>query len=117
MPHFSDVRGLSVTAANGESARLLDEAVDSYLGARSDTRPRLDAVIHADPDFAFAHCRLIVELDGACHAGRAARRKDAKRSARLRASGWRIIRFWNSELRAPTVVMKAILTATRADTP
>ena len=56
MPHFSDVRGLSVTAANGESARLLDEAVDSYLGARSDTRPRLDAVIHADPDFAFAHC-------------------------------------------------------------
>ena len=56
MPRFFDVRGLSVTAASGESARLLDEAIDSYLGARSDTRSRLDTVLDADPDFAFAHC-------------------------------------------------------------
>lgn len=67
------------------------------------------------PDFAFAHCRLIVELDGACHSGRSARRRDSKRSARLRAAGWRVIRFWNSELRSPAAVMKTIVLATRAD--
>lgn len=65
------------------------------------------------PDFAFAHCRLIVELDGACHRGRSARRHDARRSARLRAAGWRVIRFWNSELRAPAAVMKTILLSIR----
>jgi very-short-patch-repair endonuclease len=67
------------------------------------------------PDFAFAHAKLIIELDGAVHAGRAARRKDSKRSARLRSKGWRVIRFWNSELRSPAVVMKAILVAIRSD--
>ncbi len=66
------------------------------------------------PDFAFAHCRLIVELDGSVHVGRAARRKDSRRSARLRAAGWRVIRFWNADLREPKAVMKAILLATRS---
>jgi len=56
VPRFSDVRGLAVTAASAESGRRLDDAIDSYLGARSDTRTRLDAVLDADPDFAFAHC-------------------------------------------------------------
>jgi len=56
VPRFSDVRGLSVAATSAESARRLDDAIDSYLGARSDTRSRLDLVLDADPDFAFAHC-------------------------------------------------------------
>jgi very-short-patch-repair endonuclease len=67
------------------------------------------------PDFSFPHCRLIIELDGACHRGRAARMADARRTAKLRVKGWKVIRFWNSELRSPTVVMKAILTAIRED--
>lgn len=67
------------------------------------------------PDFAFAHSRLIIELDGACHRGRSARRHDARRSARLRAAGWRVIRFWNSELRSPAAVMKTILLSIRSD--
>lgn len=68
------------------------------------------------PDFSFRHCKLIVEVDGACHKGRAARAADARRTAKLRSKGWRVIRFWNSELKAPLAVMKAILTAIREDT-
>ena len=56
MARFSDVRGLAVTAASGDAVRRLDEAIDSYLGARSDTRTRLEAVIADDPDFALAQC-------------------------------------------------------------
>jgi tetratricopeptide (TPR) repeat protein len=56
VPRYSDARGLAVTAASGDAVRRLDEAIDSYLGARSDTRTRLDAVIADDPDFALAHC-------------------------------------------------------------
>ena len=62
MARFSDVRGLAVTAASGDAVRRLDEAIDSYLGARSDTRTRLEAVIADDPDFALAHC-----IDGYLH--------------------------------------------------
>lgn len=56
MPRFPDARGLPVTAASGDSARRLDTAIDSYLGARSTTRALLDVVLDDDPDFAFAHC-------------------------------------------------------------
>lgn len=56
MSRFRDVRGLEVTAGSGDAVRRLDAVIDSYLGARSDTRALLDAVIEADPDFAFAHC-------------------------------------------------------------
>ena len=67
------------------------------------------------PDFSFRHCKLIVEVDGACHRGRVARAADARRTAKLRAKGWRVIRFWNSELKSPAVVMKVILMAIRED--
>ena len=56
MPRFPDVRGLELTAASSESVRRLDAAIASYLGARSDTRALVDAVIENDPDFPFAHC-------------------------------------------------------------
>ena len=56
MPRFRDVRGLQVTAVTSETVRLLDEAVESYLAARTDTRRRLDAVLSVDPACALAHC-------------------------------------------------------------
>ena len=56
MPRFTDVRGLPVTAASGDSVRRFDAAIDSYLGACLDTRSRIDAVLDQDPDFALAHC-------------------------------------------------------------
>ena len=39
--------------------RLLDDAVDAYVGARTDTRARLDAALATDGDFTLAQC-----LDG-----------------------------------------------------
>jgi tetratricopeptide (TPR) repeat protein len=83
---FPDVRGLAITAASGESVRRLDAAIDSYLGARSDTRTRLEAVIEHDPDFAFAHC-----IDGYLHmlSSQRAGRERARRSlARARTAGF-----------------------------
>lgn len=50
-------------------------------------------------DFAFVPIRLIVELDGGQHA---ASPRDAARTARLEAAGWRVIRFWNHEVLANT---------------
>lgn len=56
MPRVPDVRGLAVTAASADAVRLLDEAIDAYVGARVDTRHRLDAALAADADFTLAHC-------------------------------------------------------------
>ena len=56
MPRFPDVRGLAVTATSTDAVPLLDEAIDAYVGARTDTRIHLAAAIAADGDFALAHC-------------------------------------------------------------
>ena len=44
----------------------------------------------------FAHCpsRLIVELDGGQHTPD----RDAHRTAFLEAHGWRVLRFWNTDI-------------------
>lgn len=47
-------------------------------------------------DFACAQGRLIVELDGGQHVDAAD--YDARRSEELRACGWHVLRFWNSEV-------------------
>lgn len=59
MPRFPDVRGLEVTAGSSDAVVRLDVAIESYLGARSDTRTLIEAAIENDADFALAHC-----LDG-----------------------------------------------------
>jgi very-short-patch-repair endonuclease len=42
-------------------------------------------------DFACTRARLVVEVDGGCHAGR--QRKDAARDRALAALGWRVLRI------------------------
>ena len=54
--NFADARGQPVLAATPESVRGLDAAIDAYLGARSDARARLDAVLGEDPSCVLAHC-------------------------------------------------------------
>lgn len=53
---------------------------------------------HAIPpyiaDFACVEARLIVEADGGQHADST---HDARRDERLKAQGWRILRFWNND--------------------
>jgi len=48
-------------------------------------------------DFACPEHRLIVEIDGSQHAERRAS-YDRARSAKLSASGWTILRFWNDDV-------------------
>jgi very-short-patch-repair endonuclease len=46
-------------------------------------------------DFACLEAMLVVALDGGQHAESAA---DAVRTRRLEAAGWRVVRFWNTEV-------------------
>jgi very-short-patch-repair endonuclease len=46
-------------------------------------------------DFACREHRLVIELDGGQHAGS---QTDPVRTAYLEAQGYRVIRFWNSEV-------------------
>ena len=47
-------------------------------------------------DFAVPSRRLVIEIDGGQHASATA--QDAARSRALEARGWRVIRFWNSDV-------------------
>lgn len=47
-------------------------------------------------DFACLELRLVIEIDGECHAERG--EADVAREAWLRAHGFRVIRFWNREI-------------------
>ncbi len=49
-------------------------------------------------DFLCREARLVVEVDGGQHAERVA--YDQRRTAYLQRSGLRVLRFWNSEVRA-----------------
>lgn len=49
-------------------------------------------------DFINFENKLIVELDGYAHRGEEAKLKDQKRTEWLEKEGYRIIRFWNSEV-------------------
>jgi very-short-patch-repair endonuclease len=48
-------------------------------------------------DFACPERKLAIELDGGQHADR--QEADAARSAELAQHGYRVIRFWNAEIR------------------
>lgn len=49
-----DARGEPLSAGSGAIARLYDDAVHAYLGARAESRKRVQEVIGADPDFVLA---------------------------------------------------------------
>jgi very-short-patch-repair endonuclease len=47
-------------------------------------------------DFACHEARLVIELDGGQHADRIA--ADAARTRAIEALGWKVVRFWNTEV-------------------
>jgi very-short-patch-repair endonuclease len=49
-------------------------------------------------DFACFGSKLVIEIDGGQHNDDAQARKDAERDRRLRSGGFRVLRFWNSEI-------------------
>jgi very-short-patch-repair endonuclease len=65
-------------------------------------------------DFACLEAQLIIELDGGQHAGQV--RYDDKRTQRLQALGFRVLRFWNNDaLSNAEGVLTMILAALAGD--
>src|SRR5262247_502449 len=50
-----DLHGLALSASSAETARAFNHAVTGYLCYRADATARLQQLIAADPEFAFAH--------------------------------------------------------------
>ncbi len=64
----------------------------------SRVRPRFTRQLRIGPfvgDFACRRGRLLVELDGSQHVDS---RSDVGRTCYLERNGWRVIRFWNSDV-------------------
>ena len=62
-------------------------------------------------DFACTYHSLAIELDGSPHAENAA---DARRTSWLESQGWKVIRFWNTDvLNNANGVVEAILKVLR----
>ena len=69
-------------------------------------------------DFMDHGARLIVELDGGQHADEAAIAYDARRTTFLAAKGYRVLRFWNTDvMQNPQGVLEAIVTALKPSPP
>jgi hypothetical protein len=61
-------------------------------------------------DLADAGVQIAVEVDGASHQTAQGRARDAKKTARLAALGWRVLRFRNREvLEDPTACARRVL--------
>jgi very-short-patch-repair endonuclease len=50
-------------------------------------------------DFACHTTKLVIEIDGSQHGKRSHINRDLKREAYLKRNGYRVLRFWNSEVR------------------
>ena len=51
-------------------------------------------------DFVHINGKLVVEIDGATHATEEERAYDERRTAYLKAQGWRVVRFYNETIYA-----------------
>jgi len=49
-------------------------------------------------DLAFPERRLAIEVDGPSHRYGKLRERDEKKVEKLASLGWRVLRFWNSEI-------------------
>jgi very-short-patch-repair endonuclease len=73
---------------------------------------------HYIVDFASLGARIVIEVDGGQHALHEGLRSDRERDAFLRSQGFRILRFWNSDVdQNLNGVMEGIFAALKAPTP
>jgi very-short-patch-repair endonuclease len=69
-------------------------------------------------DFASFRCKLVIEADGGQHGMRDGARSDQARDAFLQLQGFRVLRFWNSDIDANLEgVMESILGVLRESRP
>jgi very-short-patch-repair endonuclease len=75
-------------------------------------RPKFTRQLSIEPytaDLAHRQARLVIEIDGGQHAGSV---QDEERTRVIEAQGWKVVRFWNSDVNAnPEGVAEAILLA------
>ncbi len=64
-------------------------------------------------DFACVEAKLVVELDGESHLTR--RREDEKRTTKLEAEGWLVLRLWNTEVYDDLEAVKEMIYRTCID--
>ncbi len=50
-------------------------------------------------DFACHRNRLVIEVDGGHHGKGAQSKRDVRRDAHLKSNGYRVLRFWNNDVR------------------
>ena len=69
-------------------------------------------------DFASFRCRLVIEADGGQHGVPEGARSDQVRDEFLQSQGFRVLRFWNSDIDANLAgVIDSILSALRGPPP
>jgi len=69
-------------------------------------------------DFACFQAKFIIELDGGHHAEGPQAAHDARRRSFVEQRGWRVLRFWNSDvLQNPEGVQETILAAISGEPP
>lgn len=62
------------------------------------------------PDFVLLQHRVVIEVDDPSHHTPAGRRKDAERTQKITAAGWRVVRCTNDEaLRTPRAAVNRML--------
>jgi len=69
-------------------------------------------------DFACYHPKLVIEIDGSQHSQQRNKRRDTDRDTYLTANGFRVLRFWNSDVDQNLQgVLTLVLLALRAPHP
>lgn len=71
----------------------------------------------ARADLSWRTARLIVEYDGAVHAGERQRRSDARRLNLLQRAGWLVIVLTADDMRQPWLMVALVSDALRSRTP
>lgn len=66
-------------------------------------------------DFVSRGAKLIIEVDGSQHADQA--QKDARRTAHLKAQGYRVVRFWNNDVLENTDGVVQVIARILSDRP
>jgi very-short-patch-repair endonuclease len=82
--------------SNPTPAELALEPAVASLGVRYRFQHPLWA-LSLFPDFVLPDYKIVIEVDDPGHRKTAQRRKDAERTARLRAKGWTVVRCENDD--------------------
>jgi very-short-patch-repair endonuclease len=121
--YAADTRGPDPTIVKGARRlrRTAPDAENEAWFALQDRRLAGFKFVRQEPippfvaDFVCRDQKLVIEVDGGQHADNA---KDVRRDAFLRADGYRVLRFWNTDVLSNLDgVLTTILTALESNKP